>query len=191
MDGNENFTSAAGVIAKRCRMCKLIDPFHHKLGTGKNNRSYLRGSNRIDFLLCTYNILTQVYQYEATGFNEVLTSDHRGFFLDLKRDSIFKKKEIVTSSPSNQKNLLKTHVQLKSTNIIYQNILLIKIERLFRLASASPLTIQKEKQFNKIDNTITHIILKQKTLSIVINNKNLGHLNFTMQCVPFQSGKQH
>ena len=56
----------------------------------------------------------------------------------------------------------------------------IKVEILFKLASTSPLTIQKEKQFNKIDNTTTHIMLKventinsdkyQETWSLELHN---------------------
>ena len=54
-------------------MCKLTDPFHHKHGTGNNDRSYLKGSDCIDFLLCAYNILTQPSQCGAIGFNKVTT----------------------------------------------------------------------------------------------------------------------
>ena len=53
MDGNKPFINASGGISKICRDCKLCDPLDYKHGNICVSKSFLRGSDRIDFVLCS------------------------------------------------------------------------------------------------------------------------------------------
>ena len=83
MDGNELFINASGGIARICRECKLFDPLSHRHGSECDSKSFLKGSNRIDFFLCSLNMLTTILRCGMTRFNDITTSDHCGLFLDL------------------------------------------------------------------------------------------------------------
>ena len=79
IDSNVPFFNSSGGIARICRECQLFDPLDHKHGNSCDSKSFLRGSDRIDFLLCSFAILTTIIRCGMTGFNEVTTSDHCGF----------------------------------------------------------------------------------------------------------------
>ena len=98
IDGNDPFFNSFGGIARICRKCKLFDPLDHKYGNACDSKSFLRGSERTDFILCSLAIPTTVLRCGMTRFNEVTTSNHCGFFLDLTRDVLLKGK--TTTIPS-------------------------------------------------------------------------------------------
>ena len=98
MDRNEPFINASGGIAKICRDCKLFDPLDHKHENTCDSKLFLGGSDRIDFLLYSMYILTIILRCGMSGFNDITTFDHCGFFLDLSRDVILKGK--ITTIPS-------------------------------------------------------------------------------------------
>ena len=99
MDDNEPFTIASGGIARICRECKSFDPLHHRHGNACDSKSFLKGLNRIDFFLCSLNILTTVLRCGMTGFNDITTSDHCRSFIDLSRDVLLKGKTTKIPSP--------------------------------------------------------------------------------------------
>ena len=85
---------------------QIVRPLDHKHGNACDSKSFLRGSERIDFILCSLAILTTVLRCGMTGFNEVTTSDHCGFFLYLTRDILLKGK--ITTIPSPFKRQLQS-----------------------------------------------------------------------------------
>ena len=99
IDGNEPFFNSSGDIAIICRECKLFDALDHKHCNECDSSSFLRGSERIEFSLCSLAILTTVLRCGMAGFNEVTTSYHCGFFLDLTRDVLLKGKTTTITSP--------------------------------------------------------------------------------------------
>ena len=99
MDGNEPLINASGGIAKICRNCQLFDPLDHTHGNTCDSKSFLRDLDRIDFILCSMDILITILRCGMTGFNDITTSDHCGFFLDLSRDVILKGKTATIPSP--------------------------------------------------------------------------------------------
>ena len=107
MDGNEPFTNTSGGITRICRECKLFDPLHHRHGNACDSKSFLKGLNRIDFFLCSLNILTTILRCEMTGFNDITTSDHCRSFIDLSRDVLLKGK--TTKIPSLFERQLKSN----------------------------------------------------------------------------------
>ena len=103
IDGNEVFTNEKGGIAKMFKECKLYDPFSHRHNDQQNLKSYIRGSDKIDFLFCTYNILKAVPLCGMTAFNEITVLDHCGLFIDVKKDIVLKDKIIEVISPFSRK----------------------------------------------------------------------------------------
>ena len=99
MDGNESFLNTSGGIARICRECRLFDPLNHRHGSECDLKSLLKGSDRLDFSLCSIQILNTILKYGMTGFNDITTSDHCGFFLDLSRDVLLKGKTTPIPSP--------------------------------------------------------------------------------------------
>ena len=91
MDGSESSINASGEISRICQECKLFDSLSHRHGSECDSKSFLKGSNRIDLFLCSLNILTTVLRCGMTGFNDITTSDHCGFSLDLSRDILLKR----------------------------------------------------------------------------------------------------
>ena len=92
IDSNAAFTNAKGGIAKMCKECKLYDPFAHRHNDQQKSKSYIRGSDKIDFLFCTYNIIKAVTRCGMTTFNEITVSDHCGLFIDVTKDTVMKDK---------------------------------------------------------------------------------------------------
>ena len=94
LDRNGKFTQAKGRIVRLYHECKLHDSFTHLHGRQCEAKSYIRGSHRIDFYVCIYNLLKVVKLCGMTGFNDITTSDHCGLYLDLQVEAI--------SNPQNQ-----------------------------------------------------------------------------------------
>ena len=107
MDGNEPFINTSGGIARICRECKLFDPLSHRHGSECDSKSFSKGLNRINFCLCSLNILTTALRCGMTGFNDIATSDYCGFFLNLSRDILLKRK--ITKIPSPFERQLKSN----------------------------------------------------------------------------------
>ena len=90
MDGNEEFSSSKGGIAKLCRECKLYDVFSQRFKNTKLPNTHIKGSKRIDYILYSFNILKAIHQSGMTAFGELVTLDPRGLYIDLPIVSISK-----------------------------------------------------------------------------------------------------
>ena len=55
----------------------------------KDIATYARGRTIIEYALCTPNIATAVEKCDYEPFNHHLTSNHRGFFLDINTPTLF------------------------------------------------------------------------------------------------------
>ena len=98
LDGNKKFIQDKGVIARLCHECKLYDPFTHLYGKECETNSQIRESYRIDYYLCTYNLLKRIKLCGMTGFNDITSSGHCGFYLDVKSETITNPQAISTIS---------------------------------------------------------------------------------------------
>ena len=78
MDGNEPLVNDKGGISRIYRECNLYNPLDHRHGDIGNTKLYIRGSNEIDLILCTYNLLKMMIACGITAFYEVTTTDHYG-----------------------------------------------------------------------------------------------------------------
>ena len=103
LNGNERFTQAKGGIARLFYKYKLHDPFNHLHGTQCEIKSHIRGTHRIDFYLCTNNSLKVVKLCGMTGFNDIITSDYCGLYLELQAEAIANPQNQSTTSPFERK----------------------------------------------------------------------------------------
>ena len=121
IDGNVLFINASEGIAIICRECKLFDPLDQKHRNTCDSKSFLIGSDRIDFLLCPMVILTTILRCGMTGFNDITTSNHCGFFVDLSRDVILKGKTITIPSPFKRQSQSKSPKSVRKYKNYYKN----------------------------------------------------------------------
>ena len=103
LDGNGKFIQDKEEIATLCHECQLHDPFTHLHGKGCETNSQIRGSYRIYYYLCTYNLLKRIKLCGMTGFNEIPNSDHGGFYIDVQSEALTNPQAISTPSPFERK----------------------------------------------------------------------------------------
>ena len=85
--------------AKVCKSCKLFDPFYQKHGGSIEGPSHINESERIDFIFITDKLLSFIKACGPTAFNELTTSDHKAFYINILREGIMKRIEINPTSP--------------------------------------------------------------------------------------------
>ena len=100
-----------------------------------------------------------------TGFNDITTSDHCGFFLDLSRDIILKGKTTQIPSPferqlksNSPKSVRKYKHYLKQQTNKYN--IESQIENILKKSKQRKLTKEEEVNLNRIDKRITKIMLR-------------------------------
>ena len=98
LDSNEAFTSGKSGIAKLCKDCKLYDPLEHRHRSIGLNITYQRGSTQMCFIFCTFNTLISLTRSGMTAFGDIITSDHKGLFIDMK-DETFLTSNIIAIPP--------------------------------------------------------------------------------------------
>ena len=99
IDGNETFSSSSGGIAKVCKACKLFDPLYQTYDESIEGPSHINGSKRIYFIFVTAKLLPFMKAYGSTAFNELITSDHKGLYIDISREGILKRLQTNPTSP--------------------------------------------------------------------------------------------
>ena len=164
MDGNEPFVNAKGEIAKLCKACQLYDPFNYRHNLPNNISIYIRGTKQIYFILVSYNILKKLIQCGMIAINELTTTDHRSFHLNLSYTKVMKQKANEVPCPFDRQ------LQLKCpTSVIFYKKFLekktttqnleAKASTLLTIAQQQTLTQQEDESLNKLDNQITTIML--------------------------------
>ena len=153
--GNEPFINESWDIARICRECKLFDLLDHKYGNAYNSKSFLRVFDIIDFLLCPLAILTTILRCGMTRFNDITTSDHCWFFLDLPRDVILKGKTTTIPSPFERKLQSKSpKSERKYKNYLQKQITKYnnetQIKQLVTIGKQCKLTQKEEVNLNRI-----------------------------------------
>ena len=128
MDGKEEFTSSKGGIAKICRECKIYDVFSQRFKNNKLSNTHIKWSKRIDYILCSFNILKSINSTGMTAFGELVPSDHRGLYIDIPIESISKSyrpdvnqhlQRILRSSCPRSVRKYKKHLKQKLQNVRY------------------------------------------------------------------------
>ena len=93
IDGNKTLSSSSGGIAKVCKACKRFDPLYQQHGESIEGPSHINGSDKMYFIFVTTKLLPFIKSCGSTAFNELTTSDHKGFYIDILREGIMKRIE--------------------------------------------------------------------------------------------------
>ena len=88
-DFNENIHHRNSKIADICHELHLVDIHKHRHPQQESPHTYIRGSNCIDYALCTRDILPAIRHSGYLPFNHHLISDHRAMFLDIDTRVLF------------------------------------------------------------------------------------------------------
>jgi exonuclease III len=100
IDANETMGEDTNGLTKLAKECNLIDAYEYIHGADTKFPTYERGSKRIDYFLCTPNVLQFITKIGYAKFNEALEGDHRAIFCDLNK-KIFDK-DIIDHPPRMQ-----------------------------------------------------------------------------------------
>ena len=102
IDNNEANDQQKNGVDKLLQLTKLIDVISQQDGIRKEPNTHIIGCKRIKFLLCSAHIYTFIDKSGITPFNEIRTSDHRGFFLDLRLQAFLKNSYIALPDHSSR-----------------------------------------------------------------------------------------
>jgi hypothetical protein len=84
IDANADITIDKKGLQKLCKECDLVD-MYESIHTEDNENfpTHINGSKRIDYILCTTNLLHHVQKVGYIPFHEGIDSDHRAVFCDI------------------------------------------------------------------------------------------------------------
>jgi hypothetical protein len=83
MDANADIHSDKKGLQKLCRECELIDMYTTIHDEDDVFPTHTNGSKRIDFILCTSNLIKFVEKVGYIQFHQALDSDHRAVYCDI------------------------------------------------------------------------------------------------------------
>jgi hypothetical protein len=167
IDANETINSKEhSGIKELMDKCNLVNLYSELHDDNLDFPTHINGSQAIDFMLCTPNLVEHVWKMGYIPFYECYDSDHRGLFCDIK-DSILIdnkqsaniiKKRMVGSNSTNAegtKYINKLYTHLLSNNIISNasNLLESIINKTHNQEAAI-------KQLNMLDRSVTNAMLK-------------------------------
>ena len=89
MDANKVLEDKEGNLKSFLDQTSLVDVHRHFHGADHEPATYIRGSKKIDHILCTQGFLDCVTKSGIESFGEGLASDHRGIFLDVDAAKLF------------------------------------------------------------------------------------------------------
>lgn len=82
IDDNEAFTSNSGYIAILWKKCNIMDPISTNHGTTVEPNKNDHGSQCIDYIFCFSEIYRFITKCGILHFCSIVTSCHRGLFID-------------------------------------------------------------------------------------------------------------
>ena len=83
IDANESITDSNSLIGKLLSQTQMCDPIFKQYGSKNEPNTHLRGSKRIDYILCTEHISQYISSSGIIPFDFVTTTDHRALFIDI------------------------------------------------------------------------------------------------------------
>ena len=122
IDANEANDQSKNGEDKILQLTKLIDVISQQHGIRKEPNTHIRGRKHIEFLLCSEHIYTFIDKSGITPFNEIISSDHRGFFLDLRLKAFLKNSYVALPDHSSrplQSSNIKKYAQLQTSSTTF------------------------------------------------------------------------
>ena len=148
---------------------KLIDVIDHNHEIYKVPSTCLKGIYRTVYYFCTECISTFIDRSRITPFNEVTTSDHRRFFLDIRLRNFFKNLytsissySFTTLQPINTQSVIRYKQHLK--RITTEKYLLAKSKKIQDKLNNNKITHQDFTSINEFDELLTFGMIKAERI---------------------------
>jgi predicted membrane GTPase involved in stress response len=139
IDANEPIPSKENNgIQELMDKCNLVNLYKELHDDANEFATHVNGSQTIDFMLCTPNLVEHVYKMGYIPFYACYDSDHRGLYCDISK-SIFQdsekhagtiKKRMVGSNSTNAEG--KEYIQQLYKHLQSNNIIINKAEQLLK-----------------------------------------------------------
>ena len=84
IDANESMTKTNSGISNLISLTQLCNPIFMLHGEHKEPNTYIRGSDRIDYILCTPKLLRCILRCGILSFDMATTAHHRGEYFDIR-----------------------------------------------------------------------------------------------------------
>jgi hypothetical protein len=98
MDANTSLHDDSSPLKHMVAETSLVDAFQQVTGESCNIPTYVRGSQRIDYIFTSQQLIPFINKVGYLGFYESNDSNHRGLFVDVN-DSILDNKVKLKRSP--------------------------------------------------------------------------------------------
>lgn len=164
LDSNEPNLPKTGIrsMIHDLKLTDAITQIHGKC----NIKTYNRGKNTIDHVLCNKNVIPHIRHVGYTPFQQILDSDHRGIFLDLD-SRILAPEWTIFKRPKRQIG----HMTTRNEGMAYKKRTITQYEH-HRIEEKSESFVQQSTKvqtqeerdslraaMNKLDSTISEILL--------------------------------
>ena len=148
----------------------LLDllPYHH--GIDNEVETYARGKKRLDYALGTQELAESIIRIGITPYNFVITSDHRGIFIDFDVDTFLGGNPSHLMSPalrgikSNSPKQCRKYVEAV-TEYLTKHKVFERATRVQALTDDHGLTIQLSRRWKRIDRDLLRACLHAERLT--------------------------
>ena len=187
-DANEQLGKEKNGIIQLIEKAGLVDIFTVHQNIQCNIATQAKGSQRIDYMLGTPNIIPYIHKCGYLPFQHKLVTDHRGMFLDISNTLLDVKiqrqtpsqREIGSHSTMIHTLKYKEYILKQFLNHNIRDRTEVLYEQANKTAEARPRDF--EKNLNQVDKQITEILLKAEKKFAVdplqrwINNATIRHM---------------
>jgi hypothetical protein len=188
MDANENWCAKNSKIKNFTLENNLVDVYSEKHEDNRDFPTHINGSKRIDYLLCSKNLLPYINKTGIVKFHEGLDSDHRALFCDIDQklftnitEEYMRKTRQIGTNSTNREGIkyIRTLDQQLKNHRIYE-----KIENIYNEVFKKDNQLDESKimeEINKLDKIITKSMLYAEKNVVKRKNKYCGHQLYTNQ----------
>jgi hypothetical protein len=153
-----------GKLATLIATCGLVDPLARQHSNRPIPPSHERGSDRIDFMLVSPNLMSAVLSSGCLSSHAIFNSDHRAYFLDFDSTLLFSDPAYEIARPT-QRHLrlldprLVDHYRILLHDQLQFHKVLDKITDLQQAIATESWTDMHTKMYQTLDNIITESML--------------------------------
>jgi hypothetical protein len=154
-----------GKLATLVSTCGLVDPLALQHSTRPIPPSHIRGSERIDFILITPNLMPAVLSSGCLSSHAVFNSDHRAYFVDFDSHLLFSDPAYEIERPRyRQLRLHDPKLIQRYCNALHEQIeihkVLHKIETLQKVIDNGSWQETHTTEYQQLDDIVTELMLQ-------------------------------
>jgi hypothetical protein len=178
LDANATLGQDKEGIDRLANECNLIDMYSTIHQDYTEFPTHQRGSKRIDYILCSRNIIPYVSQCGYVRFNDAFDSDHRAIFCDISHEIMTditelrdKRKRIIGSNSTNKEG--ERYIRHLYRNL-FNNGVFQKVEQI--LQDITNNNYEQEDmihQVNSLDSQITKLMLQAEDNTVCVKDMTL------------------